>query len=62
MSATRLINAKQVKQFMLEVAAKNRPFNKFNRVSNDTLLRAHETLRSFCIEHVRRHPSKGKTL
>ena len=59
---TPLLNRTAVRDFLLEVAKDQRPFNKFTRVSEDTLIRANAVVRSFCVTHVRGMPSKGQTL
>ena len=58
---TPLINRESVRKFLLDTAMSNRT-HKFERVSEDTLLQAHEMLRTWCIHHVNRFPSRGKTL
>jgi hypothetical protein len=59
---TRLINRKAVRGFFLEFAREARPFNKFERVSSDTLLQVDEAVKQFCRNLVRRKPSVGKTI
>jgi hypothetical protein len=58
----KLINAAAVKRLLLEVAAVERPFHKFNRVSRETLLVINETVRNKIVNHVKSMPSRGKTL
>jgi spermidine synthase len=43
-------------------AVSARPFHPFTRVSEATLIEVNEAVRRFCADHVRRLPSKGKTL
>lgn len=56
-----LINREHTRQFLLATAKKNRA-HKFTRVSEETLRLANEMLRQWCIGHVNRMPSKGRTL
>lgn len=59
---TPLLCRAAVRRLLLDVAAQHRPFNKFNRVSESTLIEANEAIRSWCVQHVKRAPSKGVTL
>lgn len=59
---TRLLNREAVKELLLETARIVRPFHKFNRVSLETLIMLNETLRNAAVSHVKRLPSKGKTI
>jgi hypothetical protein len=60
MSKTKLINRKQVKEFTLH-EAENRA-HKFTRVSGEFFLTCEAYLKEFIRAHIRRHPSKGKTI
>ena len=51
-----------VRKFLLEMAAKERPFHKFTRVSGQTILRLNEIVRTAAIGHVKQLPSKGRTI
>lgn len=51
-----------VRKLLLEVAAKERPFHKFTRVSGETMIRLNEIVRAAAIGHVKQLPSKGKTI
>lgn len=57
---TPFINRSAVRRFLLERAESRA--HKFERVSEDTLRQINELVRSWCINHVARFPSKGKTL
>lgn len=59
---TPLLNRKAVRNFLLERAAQLRPFNKFERVSQETLNRIDAELRARLTAMVQRLPSKGKTI
>lgn len=59
---TPLLNRKAVRNFLLERAAQLRPFNKFERVSQETLNRIDAELRARLTSMVQRLPSKGKTI
>lgn len=59
---TPLLNRKAVRNFLLERAAQLRPFNRFERVSQDTLNRIDAELRAKLTDLVQRLPSKGKTI
>ena len=59
---TPLLNRKAVRNFLLERAAQLRPFNRFERVSQDTLNRIDAELRAKLTGLVQRLPSKGKTI
>lgn len=58
---TQFINKSHVRKFLLEYAAQNRA-HKWTRVSQETLDNINERVRFFCIDHVKRAPSVGKTL
>lgn len=57
---TRLINRKQVKEFALSVAEGR--YHKFSRVGGDFYIRCEAHLREFISSHVKRLPSRGKTI
>lgn len=59
---TPLLCRSKVRALFLDTAKRERPFNKFTRVSEDTLVQANEVLRAWCVQHVKRMPSKGQTL
>jgi hypothetical protein len=59
-SATRLINRKQVKEFAME-EAKSRA-HKFTRVGSSFYITCDANLRMFIRGYIRRLPSKGKTI
>lgn len=59
---TPLLNRKAVRNFLLERAATLRPFNHFERVSQDTLNRIDAELRARLTGLVQRLPSRGKTI
>jgi hypothetical protein len=59
---TPLLCRSAVRQCLLDAAKQHRPFNKFNRVSEETLIAANEAVRQFLVSHVKRMPSKGRTL
>lgn len=59
---TPLLCRSAVRQLLLDAASQYRPFNKFSRVSESTLTLANESLRAWCVQHVKRMPSKGVTL
>lgn len=61
-NATRLLNRKAVKDLLLATARTVRPFHKFTRVSQDTLIMLNEAVRQAAVSHVKRLPSKGKTI
>ena len=56
----RLINRKHVKQFALEMA-KDRA-HKFTRVGGQFFIQCEANLKEFIKNHIRRLPSKGKTI
>lgn len=58
---SKLTSPKNVKQFLLDYAAKNR-HHKFTRVSQETLDRVEAAARSACKTIVTSAPSKGATL
>jgi hypothetical protein len=59
---TPLLCRSAVRELLLELARRERPFHKWTRVSEDTLITANEHLRVFLIGHIKRLPSKGKTI
>ena len=61
-NATPLLCRSEVREFLLEAASRHRPFNKFSRVSEDTLVAANAMLRQWCVSRVKSAPSKGVTL
>lgn len=61
LNPTRFLCRSEVRNFLLEWARKNRA-HKFDRVSEETLVAINEFVRGKLIEHVRRLPSKGKTI
>lgn len=61
-NATPLLCRQHVREFLLEAGRQHRPFNKFSRVSEDTLLAANAALRAWCVSRVKAAPSKGVTL
>ena len=62
LNATPLLCRSKVREFLLEAAEQHRPFNKFSRVSEDTLVAANAMLRQWCVSRVKSAPSKGVTL
>ena len=60
--ATPLLCRQHVRDFLLEAGKQHRPFNKFSRVSEDTLVAANAMLRQWCVSRVKSAPSKGVTL
>ena len=61
-NSTPLLCRSKVRELLLDLSKQFRPFNKFNRVSEETLIAANEALRAWAVGHVKRMPSKGKTL
>ena len=61
LNPTQFINRAAVRDFLLEYARANRA-HKFERVSSETLQAINEAVRQQMIAHVRRLPSKGKTI
>lgn len=59
---TPLLCRAAVRRFLLETAKRERPFNKFKRVSEDTLVAANAELRRWLVSRVKSMPSKGVTL
>lgn len=59
---TPLINRSACREFILQAAKQHRPFNKFSRVSEDTLIAANAMLRQWLVSRVKGTPSKGVTL
>lgn len=59
---TPLLCREHVREFFLEAAKHHRPFNKFSRVSEDTLIAANAALRQWIVSRVKAAPSKGVTL
>lgn len=62
LNTTPLLCRSAVREFLLDEAARSRPFNKFSRVSEETLVIINELVKQACRSHVRRLPSKGKTI
>lgn len=62
LNPTPLLCRSAVREFLLDAAKAHRPFNKFNRVSEETLIAANAMLRQWCVSRVKAMPSKGKTL
>ncbi len=62
LNPTPLLNRSAVREFLLEAAQRHRPFNKFSRVSEDTLVAINAELRAICVSRVKQMPSKGVTL
>ncbi len=60
-SKTPLINREHVRSFLLDLAKRQRS-HKWDRVSEQTLVTINETVRAWCVAHVAKFPSKGKTL
>lgn len=56
------INETRVRKFLLETAKVQRPFNKFSRVSQDTLDSINAQVRQLLLHVLHRTPSKGKTI
>ena len=61
-NATPLLCREHVREFLLDAAKQHRPFNKFSRVSEDTLIAANAALRQWLVSRVKSAPSKGVTL
>ena len=61
-NATPLLCREHVREFLLDAAKAHRPFNKFSRVSEDTLIAANAMLRTWLTSRVKSAPSKGITL
>jgi len=59
---TPLLNRQAVRELFLDTARRERPFNKFSRVSEDTLITANAMLRQWIVARVKAAPSKGVTL
>ena len=59
---TPLLCRSKVRDLALDLARQLRPFNKFNRVSEETMIAANEAVRQFLEGHVKRMPLKGRTL
>lgn len=62
LNATRFLNRSACRAFLLETAKHLRPFHPFRRVSEQTLVALNESVRMAMVNHVKRMPSKGKTL
>jgi hypothetical protein len=62
LNLTPLLCRSAVRQFLLDAGKQHRPFNKFSRVSEDTLIAANAMLRAWCVSRVKSAPSKGVTL
>lgn len=61
LNPTRFLCREEVRKFLLEYAQENRA-HKWDRVSEETLVALNEIVRAAAIGHVKRAPSKGKTL
>lgn len=61
LNPTRFLCRSEVRSFLLEFARANRA-HRFERVSEETLLAINEFVRQKLVDHVRRLPSKGKTI
>lgn len=59
---TPLLNRQACRELFLDTAKRERPFNKFSRVSEDTLIAANAMLRQWIVARVKSAPSKGVTL
>jgi hypothetical protein len=59
---TPLLCREHVREFLLDLAKQERPFHNFTRVSEETLIAAQGAVRTFLVNHVKRMPSKGRTL
>ena len=59
---TPLLCRSACRELFLDTAKKLRPFNKFNRVSEDTLVWLNAQVRQLIVARVKAQPSKGKTL
>lgn len=59
---TPLLCRSAVRKFFLDTAGRERRFNKFSRVSEDTLVAANAMLRQWIVARVKSAPSKGVTL
>ena len=57
---TPMLNRQECREFLLAAAKQHRPFNKFTRVSEETLVRINAAVRLLMIDHVKRMPSKGR--
>lgn len=62
LNPTPLLCRSAVREFLLEAGKQHRPFNKFSRVSEDTLIAANAQLRAWLVARVKSSPSKGVTL
>lgn len=62
LNQTPLLCRSKVRQFILEAAKTHRPFNKFSRVSEETLVALNAQLRAIIVSRVKAAPSKGVTL
>lgn len=59
---TPLLCRSAVREFLLDAGKQHRPFNKFSRVSEETLVAANAMLRQWLVSRVKSTPSKGITL
>lgn len=59
--ATLMINKRKVRAFALEVSARERR-GRFTRVGAEFYLLCEDSLRAVILGHVKRLPSKGKTI
>lgn len=58
----KLICASKCKKYAVDSALKNRPANKFTRVSQEFLISCENALRNHIDSRIKAHPSIGKTL
>lgn len=61
-NVTPLLCRSAVRELFLDVARRERPFNKFSRVSEDTLVALNAQVRAWIVARVKAAPSKGVTL
>jgi hypothetical protein len=61
-NVTPLLCRSAVRELFLDTAKQLRPFNKFSRVSEETLIAANAQLRAWIVQRVKSAPSKGVTL
>jgi hypothetical protein len=59
---TPLLCREHVREFLLDAARRHRPFNKFSRVSEQTLVAINAKVRAICVSRVKQLPSKGVTI
>lgn len=58
---TPLINREHVRALLLYLGKSNR-YHQWTRVSEETLVTLNGVVRAWCVTHVGKFPSKGKTL